>query len=316
MAAADKYRELYAQRFREADPEEVRKKLGLDSELFGLCARRVAESILRAHKLAPARWGLTDRGSRLRLNLGRVEALVLASNWLLLVVDLRHVPGDAKRWLEANGSNLESPGRYVSMPYACRVRIPLHPTGNLKAALMKLVRAHKAHLTDAAGTPAHPMAYRGHHPGLVRALATAASVDLPQPSYAQMGSLPQDSWHTPSQPGLEAGQEGGLREVRLSKVERDPKLRAACLARWGFLCQACEKDLSREYGTEPGKLLHVHHQVPFRGHRGPRKTDPDKDLIPVCPTCHAVIHLRDPPLTIDEVREMRRKAAEALSRLG
>jgi predicted HNH restriction endonuclease len=31
--------------------------------------------------------------------------------------------------------------------------------------------------------------------------------------------------------------------------------------------------------------------------------DPAVDLRPVCPSCHAVIHLRDPPYTIDDVKK-------------
>lgn len=32
--------------------------------------------------------------------------------------------------------------------------------------------------------------------------------------------------------------------------------------------------------------------------------DPIKDLRPVCPNCHAVIHLREPAFSIEEVKAM------------
>lgn len=31
---------------------------------------------------------------------------------------------------------------------------------------------------------------------------------------------------------------------------------------------------------------------------------PENDLRPVCPNCHAMLHRRDPALTIDELKEI------------
>jgi predicted HNH restriction endonuclease len=38
--------------------------------------------------------------------------------------------------------------------------------------------------------------------------------------------------------------------------------------------------------------------------------DPIKDLRPLCPNCHAVIHLRQPPYSIEEVKTMLHDAAD------
>ena len=43
--------------------------------------------------------------------------------------------------------------------------------------------------------------------------------------------------------------------------------------------------------------LAIHKSLPY---------DPLKDLVPVCPNCHAVIHLRTPPYTPKETRRMLR----------
>jgi predicted HNH restriction endonuclease len=37
------------------------------------------------------------------------------------------------------------------------------------------------------------------------------------------------------------------------------------------------------------------------------EVDPVKDLRPVCPNCHAILHRKDPPLTIEAARMLVRR---------
>jgi 5-methylcytosine-specific restriction enzyme A len=39
---------------------------------------------------------------------------------------------------------------------------------------------------------------------------------------------------------------------------------------------------------------------------GEREVDPVADMRPLCPNCHAVVHLRIPPLTLDKLRGLLR----------
>jgi 5-methylcytosine-specific restriction protein A len=32
--------------------------------------------------------------------------------------------------------------------------------------------------------------------------------------------------------------------------------------------------------------------------------DPEKDLVTICANCHAMVHRRNPPLTIDELKRL------------
>ncbi|HSX81067.1 MAG TPA: HNH endonuclease [Candidatus Saccharimonadia bacterium] len=52
------------------------------------------------------------------------------------------------------------------------------------------------------------------------------------------------------------------------------------------------------------EFIHVHHCRPLSEIAGEYVVDPIEDLRPVCPNCHAVIHRRTPPFTIEEVRSM------------
>ncbi|HEX9840255.1 MAG TPA: HNH endonuclease [Anaerolineales bacterium] len=50
-------------------------------------------------------------------------------------------------------------------------------------------------------------------------------------------------------------------------------------------------------------IIHVHHLIPLSEIKGTYDLDPIKDLVPVCPNCHAIIHSTQPPLTIEQLKE-------------
>ena len=43
--------------------------------------------------------------------------------------------------------------------------------------------------------------------------------------------------------------------------------------------------------------------------------DPRRDLVPVCPNCHAMLHTSDPPLEIEKLRPKSGRVANAISPL-
>ena len=95
----------------------------------------------------------------------------------------------------------------------------------------------------------------------------------------------------------------GTEVLRLLSIhERDPILRSACLAIHGHACQVCGCDLGAIYGELGEGFIHVHHIRPLSGDAQPRKTDPRKDMIPVCPNCHAIIHRGGVTRSPEEVR--------------
>jgi hypothetical protein len=96
--------------------------------------------------------------------------------------------------------------------------------------------------------------------------------------------------------------EGDKYEVVLTKYERDPYLRAACIRLMGSSCKICGFDFGQAYGPLGEDYCQVHHIVPLsevgRGH----KVDPRCDLIPVCANCHAMLHRSQPALKPSELR--------------
>jgi hypothetical protein len=96
--------------------------------------------------------------------------------------------------------------------------------------------------------------------------------------------------------------EGTVTTVTINAYERDSAARAACLAHYGFRCAACDLLLENAYGPVAAEFIHVHHLRPLSELRSRHSVDPIRDLRPVCPNCHAVIHRCHPPLPIDELR--------------
>ena len=104
----------------------------------------------------------------------------------------------------------------------------------------------------------------------------------------------------------------GREVLRLLSIrERDPVLRAACLEVHGHRCLVCGDDLGEIYGEIGRGFIHVHHLRPLAERKGPSATDPEKDLIPVCPNCHSIIHRGGATRSPEEVRRNLRRANQS-----
>jgi hypothetical protein len=100
------------------------------------------------------------------------------------------------------------------------------------------------------------------------------------------------TWSDPSEE--DAHVEGAVVPVMMNRFERDPKARKKCINHYGCICQVCELDFASKYGADIGRgFIHVHHLVSLSKIRKSYIVDPVKDLIPVCPNCHAMLHKGD-----------------------
>ena len=96
--------------------------------------------------------------------------------------------------------------------------------------------------------------------------------------------------------------EGSVKRVLVNWYERDPGAREACICYRGSICSACGFDFAAVYGEVAAGLIHVHHLIPLSDIGPDYVVNPIEDLRPVCPNCHAVVHRRTPPYSIEEVR--------------
>lgn len=99
--------------------------------------------------------------------------------------------------------------------------------------------------------------------------------------------------------------DGEVKEILSRSYERNPLNRAACIALKGTKCVVCGLDMKTKYGPIGEGFIEVHHVYPLSANDGKGYLiDPKKDLEPVCPNCHAMIHRRVPPYSIQEMKEI------------
>ena len=102
--------------------------------------------------------------------------------------------------------------------------------------------------------------------------------------------------------GVEAFGEGNVHHVQVNKYERDRAARRACISHYGSACVICGLAFKDRYGPIGTGYIHVHHLVPISAVGAEYKIDPIADLRPICSNCHAVVHMRTPPFSIEDLR--------------
>ncbi len=98
--------------------------------------------------------------------------------------------------------------------------------------------------------------------------------------------------------------EGAVQQVSVNAYERNPEARLECIKAHGTACCICGFSFASVYGPEAEGYIHVHHLRPLSEVGGEYEVDPVEDLRPLCPNCHAVVHLGGRCRTIEEVRQM------------
>ena len=125
---------------------------------------------------------------------------------------------------------------------------------------------------------------------------------VPSPDYSNI--LQADDFQSPDEIDVQEKYfEGKAKQVLVNAYERDPKARRKSIEHHGAICAACEFNFSEFYGEVGNGYIHVHHLFPISQRDQEYEIDPLHDLKPVCPNCHAIIHKRNPPYTIEEVKE-------------
>jgi len=137
--------------------------------------------------------------------------------------------------------------------------------------------------------------------------AVRAAIPLICYAAAQIGNKKlQEPFLWPSENSSREIVEGSRMTVQVSRIERNPVARKKCIKLFGTACSVCGFDFEKAYGEVGSGFIHVHHLNPLASAQGRRTVNPQSDLRPVCPNCHEMLHRRNPPFEIDEMKAMLR----------
>lgn len=113
-------------------------------------------------------------------------------------------------------------------------------------------------------------------------------------------SLPEDSY------------EGATKQTLVNRYERSSIARQRCIEYHGCKCAVCGFDFEEKYGEIGKGFIHVHHIVPLNQIGKEYVVNYEKDLIPVCPNCHAMLHrsMNGHEVTVDELKNIINKSVK------
>jgi len=98
--------------------------------------------------------------------------------------------------------------------------------------------------------------------------------------------------------------EGAKKQITVNSYERNPKARESCIRHYGTKCFICNFDFEEVYGEIGKGFIHVHHIKPLSEIVEKYEVDPIKDLRPICPNCHAMLHKRVPAYSIKDIQNI------------
>lgn len=100
--------------------------------------------------------------------------------------------------------------------------------------------------------------------------------------------------------------EGAKVSINVNRYERSSVARDNCIEYHGCVCKVCGMDFEKMYGEIGKGFIHVHHIKPLSEINEEYIVDYKKDLIPVCPNCHAMLHRKmgDKFFTVEELKQI------------
>ena len=112
--------------------------------------------------------------------------------------------------------------------------------------------------------------------------------------------------HAPGSPPKDSAEiliEGVANEYQATKYERNPIARQRCIDHYGCRCHACLASMEEIYGEHGRDCIEVHHRVLLSEIKEGYTVDPIRDLVPLCPNCHAIIHRQGNTFSVEQLRE-------------
>lgn len=270
-----------------------------DADISLACAKALAASIHVAHEAADACWGVTMFPDGLRLNVGQVEVLTLTADEAKF---LFKAPLDGQADLPFE-IRVEDDPVFAAVPITSGVCFV--PTADLASLPLTVRQGHGAFIRAAASYKRSSPFKKSFSPAVLEHLEAALGLSMPRPSY-----LPQQAVTLRVDPlpeelnALTPIWEGAKYQITVNAYERNPVARSRCIAHYGPTCVVCGFNFGAVYGPLAEGFIIAHHVKPLSEIGEEYAVDPVVDLRPVCPNCHAVIHLGGGCRSVEEVKQL------------
>jgi hypothetical protein len=258
----------------------------------------LAEAIIRAHAIGPAKWGLTPKTSDglIRLNMGWTEILTIGPEIVRVFVNRE----EGEKVTAIRSGTLKMTGQQEELPSSPGFRLVEVPRGPGQDELLASLLA--AHVENVRRTALRAGAVgrtikTAHSESAIEELSEFVGRKLPQPLYRY-----DQKWEE-AEMEMTAEMEGASHDVIVTRRKRSLKNRENALKIHGETCMACGFNFAAIYGEKGVGFIHVHHIEQLAHATGAIPVDPTHDLVVICANCHAMMH-RDasrPPLSLAEL---------------
>jgi 5-methylcytosine-specific restriction enzyme A len=99
--------------------------------------------------------------------------------------------------------------------------------------------------------------------------------------------------------------EGEVKQYYGNRYERKAKNRLQAIEIHGTKCAVCDFNFEDVYGELGKDFIEIHHIKPLSTLDGAIEINAEKDLVPVCPNCHRMLHRsREKVLSVEELKEI------------
>ncbi|MFQ6612321.1 MAG: HNH endonuclease [Fidelibacterota bacterium] len=88
----------------------------------------------------------------------------------------------------------------------------------------------------------------------------------------------------------------------MRNLRRNRRIVREAQARYSAVCEACGDNLMKKYGLLGKGYVQFHHRKPLGDNPNPQLSS-WKDLAPLCPNCHAMIHRTNPTMPVEQFKK-------------
>lgn len=163
--------------------------------------------------------------------------------------------------------------------------------------------------TALSTNPLIPLSYlQNKYPSSIwtpQASGTSIHPEIAEELFSYIQSNVNQVLETPTKNELLQFAEGKPKCVTYKTYERSSAAREACIRYHGYHCSVCGFNFGNIYGDLGLNYIEVHHLHPIADIHEEYLINPLEDLRPVCANCHRMLHITKPPISIEELKEIK-----------